>query len=63
MTTKEYHDKKYNIAVAKDMQEFKQRLKINSWDKPETEWNLRLKALIQFHPNHSTRQILNRAQL
>ena len=60
---KELKAKKRKIEIAKSYQEFSQRLRMVEWNHPEADWILRLKALIQFHPDHSTRQIINRAQI
>jgi len=60
---KELKAKKRKTEVAKDYQEFSHRLKMVEWNNAEADWNLRLKALIQFHPNHSIRQIINRASI
>jgi len=60
---KELKAKKRKTEIAKDYQEFSHRLRMIEWNKPEADWTLRLKALVQFQPNHSTRQIINRAQI
>ena len=60
---KEIKAKKRKTEIAKSYQEFSHRLIIASWNQPEADWALRLKALVQFHPNQSTRQIINRASI
>ncbi|MBU3995887.1 MAG: hypothetical protein KKF42_08995 [Actinobacteria bacterium] len=63
MTKQELQKRKRQTSVAKDYQEFSHRLKMSGWNQPSADWKLRLEALVQFHPSHSTRQILNRAKL
>ena len=63
MTSKEFHTRKREMEIAKDYQEFFHRIRMNTWTQSTVDVSLRLEALIQFHPTHSTRQILNRSQL
>ena len=60
MTNRQYKSWKRSIEVAKDYQEFSQRLRMSEWKQSSDDWQTRIEALIQFQPEHSTRQILNR---
>jgi hypothetical protein len=56
-----HHKQKQEIEKIKSYSEFNYRLKMSQWDEPTKDWHMRLNALIQFHSDQSTNQILNRA--
>jgi len=63
MTPKELHARKRNIEIAKAYQEFDHRIRTSTWKHSAKDVFLRLEALIQFIPEHTDRQILNRAMI